>query len=142
MSQLQMKCHNCNSNGTTAKTKSLKMCHVSSKAETHQISYSGAIIICPIYRSASFSVTLHREICLVVVWYILLRSHSSVCRLLSNLNFELLNSGTYANSCARVATTPRGSSGAFLAGKKIKLSNIFYVKETVQVVPENTYKTH
>jgi hypothetical protein len=22
------------------------------------------------------------------------------------------------------------------------LSNIFYVKETVQVVPENTYKTH
>ena len=45
MSQLQMKCHNCNSNGTTAKTKSLKMCHVSSKAETHQISYSGAIII-------------------------------------------------------------------------------------------------
>ena len=39
-------------------------------------------------------------------------------------------------------TTPRGSSGAFLVGKKIKLSNIFYIKETVQVVPENTYKTH
>ncbi len=57
MSQLQMKCHNCNSNGTTAKTKSPKMCHVPSKAETDQIiSYSGAIIICPICRSASFSV--------------------------------------------------------------------------------------
>ena len=39
-------------------------------------------------------------------------------------------------------TTPQGSYGAFLAGKKIKLSNIFYVKETIQVVPENTYKTH
>ncbi len=53
-----MKCHNCDSNGTTAKLKLLKMCHVSSKAETHQISYSGAIIICPIYSSASFSVAL------------------------------------------------------------------------------------
>ena len=41
-----------------------------------------------------------------------------------------------------VGTTPQASSGAFLAGKKIKLSNIFYVKETVQVVPENTHKTH
>jgi hypothetical protein len=58
MSQLQMKCYNCNSNGTLAKTKLPKLCHVFSKAETHQISYSGAIIICPIYRSASFSVAL------------------------------------------------------------------------------------
>ncbi len=39
-------------------------------------------------------------------------------------------------------STSQGSSGAFLAGEKIKLSNIFYVKETIQVVPENTYKTH
>jgi hypothetical protein len=30
MSQLQFKCHNCNSNGITAKTKLPKMCHVSS----------------------------------------------------------------------------------------------------------------
>jgi hypothetical protein len=43
---------------------------------------------------------------------------------------------------SRDCTTPQGSSGAFLAEKKIKLSNIFYVKETVQVVPENTYNTH
>jgi hypothetical protein len=40
------------------------------------------------------------------------------------------------------STTPWASSGAFLAGKKIKLSNIFYIKETVQVVPENIHKTH
>ncbi len=39
-------------------------------------------------------------------------------------------------------TTLQASSGAFLAGEKIKLSNIFYVKETVQVVPENTQNTH
>ena len=43
-----------------------------------------------------------REICLVVVLYILLKSHSSVCRLLSNLNFELLKSVMHANSCTRV----------------------------------------
>ena len=27
-------------------------------------------------------------------------------------------------------------------GRKKNMSNIFYVKETDQVVPENTYKTH
>ncbi len=31
---------------------------------------------------------------------------------------------------------------SLFGGEKIKLSNIFYVKETIQVVPENTYKTH
>ncbi len=31
---------------------------------------------------------------------------------------------------------------SLFGGNKIKLSNIFYVKETVQIVPENTYKTH
>ncbi len=40
--------------------------------------------------------------CLVVGLYILLKSHSSVCCLLSNLNFELLKSVAYANSCACV----------------------------------------
>ncbi len=38
-----------------------------------------------------------------------------------------------------MVTTPQGSYGAFLAEK---LLNIFYVKETIQVVPETTYKTH
>ncbi len=43
------------------------------------------------------------EICLVVE-YILLKSHSSLCRLLSDLNFELLRSVTYVYLCALVRT--------------------------------------
>ena len=36
-----------------------------------------------------------------------------------------------------------GSSGAFLAGEKNQIVEHFlHVKETFQVVPENTYKTH
>ncbi len=34
--------------------------------------------------------------------YILLKSHPSLCRLLSNLNFELLKSVMYAYLCALV----------------------------------------
>jgi hypothetical protein len=34
--------------------------------------------------------------------YILLKSHSCLCRLLSNLNFELLRSVTYVYLCALV----------------------------------------
>ncbi len=37
---------------------------------------------------------------------------------------------------------PPGVIWDFWEGKKIKFSNIFYHKETVQVVPENTHKTH
>ncbi len=37
---------------------------------------------------------------------------------------------------------PPGLIWSLFGRKKIKLLNIFYVKETVQVVPENTYKTH
>ena len=37
---------------------------------------------------------------------------------------------------------PPGVIWSLFMREKFKLSNIFYVKETVQVVPENTYKTH
>ncbi len=56
---------------------------------------------------------------------------------------EKIPEGSYRNAeSVYNSTLMVEPSEAFLAGKKMKFSNIFYVKETVQVVPEKTYKTH